>query len=39
MAPILYTEEGRKISEQLWEETLAELSFANAETILKTMKE
>lgn len=35
MAPIVYTNEGRKVSEQLWKETIAELSFANVEEILK----
>ncbi|TVY14648.1 Short chain dehydrogenase sol3 [Lachnellula arida] len=35
MAPIIYTDEGRKVSEQLWKETIAELSFANVEEILK----
>ncbi|KAM4066422.1 short chain dehydrogenase [Hirsutella rhossiliensis] len=39
MSPFLYTEEGKKISEQLWKETMAELSFARVEDILKTLKE
>ena len=39
MTPIIYTEEGQKISEKLWEETLAELSFANVGDILKTIQE
>ncbi|KAI0395502.1 hypothetical protein F5Y17DRAFT_192780 [Xylariaceae sp. FL0594] len=33
-APIIYTDEGREISERLWKETMAEFSFANAEEIL-----
>ncbi|PHH84790.1 hypothetical protein CDD83_1396 [Cordyceps sp. RAO-2017] len=39
MAPIIYTEEGKSISEKLWKETMAELSFAGAENILKTVNE
>lgn len=35
MAPIVYTAEGREISERLWKETMAELSFAGVENILK----
>ncbi|KAI1772109.1 NAD(P)-binding protein [Hypoxylon cercidicola] len=35
MAPILYTPEGERISEQLWKETMNELAFANVEGILK----
>jgi hypothetical protein len=31
MAPILYSEEGRRISEQLWKETMAEFAFAVVE--------
>ncbi|KAG8163115.1 hypothetical protein KVR01_007593 [Diaporthe batatas] len=38
MAPIVYTEEGRQISEQLWEDTLAELSFANVSGILEDLR-
>jgi len=34
MAPIIYTDEGREISERLWTETMAEFSFAHAEDIL-----
>ncbi|KAI8944148.1 hypothetical protein F4801DRAFT_572704 [Xylaria longipes] len=35
MAPIIYTEEGKKIKEQLWKETIAEFSMVNAEKILQ----
>lgn len=34
MAPIIYTEEGKRIKEQLWKETIAEFSMVNAEMIL-----
>lgn len=34
MAPIIYTEEGERISAQVWQETLEELSFANVEDIV-----
>ncbi|KAI1817269.1 NAD(P)-binding protein [Poronia punctata] len=34
MAPIISTEEGREISERLWEETMAEFSFVGAREIL-----
>ena len=34
MAPIIYTDEGRRISEQLWKETMAEFSFAKVEDII-----
>ncbi|RYP60255.1 hypothetical protein DL769_008189 [Monosporascus sp. CRB-8-3] len=34
MAPITYTEEGKKISERLWTETMAELSFAKVQDIV-----
>lgn len=37
LAPIIYTEQGKKISERLWRETMAELSFANIEGILKDL--
>jgi hypothetical protein len=39
LAPIIYTAEGEKISEQLWKETKEELAFANVEEILKTISE
>jgi hypothetical protein len=39
LAPIIYTAEGKKISEQLWKETIEELAFANVEEILKTISE
>lgn len=35
MAPIIYTKEGEKLSEQVWKETLEELSFAHVEDILR----
>ncbi|KGO64139.1 Short-chain dehydrogenase/reductase SDR [Penicillium italicum] len=39
LAPIIYTAEGKKISEQLWKETKEELAFANVEEIFKTISE
>ncbi|OTA98012.1 hypothetical protein M426DRAFT_326314 [Hypoxylon sp. CI-4A] len=39
MAPILYTPDGERISEQLWKETLDELSFADVEGILSSISE
>ena len=35
MAPMIYTKDGEKVSEQLWKETLEELSFAHVEDILR----
>ncbi|RFN44759.1 short-chain dehydrogenase/reductase sdr [Fusarium flagelliforme] len=35
MAPILYGEEGRKIGQRLWQETMEELAFANPEELLR----
>ncbi|EMD85894.1 hypothetical protein COCC4DRAFT_146667 [Bipolaris maydis ATCC 48331] len=35
MAPLVYSSEGQDIRDQLWKETMAELSFAQVETILK----
>jgi len=35
MAPILYKDEGEKIGEKLWQETMEELAFANPEELLK----
>ncbi|AEO70941.1 f3d6515c-665a-4909-ba2f-dfb0f1fbd9cb [Thermothielavioides terrestris] len=35
LAPVVYTEEGDKISAQLWQETMEELSFAHVEDILR----
>lgn len=29
MAPIVYTEEGQALKDQIWDETLAEFGFAN----------
>ncbi|RYP48692.1 hypothetical protein DL768_005472 [Monosporascus sp. mg162] len=37
MAPIIYTEEGKKISERLWSETMAELSFAKVQDIVNEL--
>ncbi|KAI1328426.1 NAD(P)-binding protein [Xylariaceae sp. FL0255] len=34
MPPVIYSEEGRETSEQLWKEMLSEFSFANVENIL-----
>ncbi|GAP85196.1 putative short-chain dehydrogenase reductase family protein [Rosellinia necatrix] len=39
MAPIIYTENGKKIREQLWKETMAEFSFVDAENILKDVSQ
>ncbi|KAJ5959585.1 Short-chain dehydrogenase/reductase SDR [Penicillium vulpinum] len=39
LAPIIYTAEGKKISEQLWKETMDELAFAHVEEIFKTLLE
>jgi hypothetical protein len=38
MAPILYTEEGRRISEQLWKETMGELAFAGVEETISRLR-
>ncbi|ROW11331.1 hypothetical protein VMCG_01221 [Cytospora schulzeri] len=38
-APILYTAEGKDISDRLWRETMDELSFAKPEDILQTVAE
>ncbi|ATY66917.1 short-chain dehydrogenase reductase family [Cordyceps militaris] len=35
MAPIIYTEEGKKVSAQLWKETMAEFAFANVEQVIE----
>ncbi|EFR01710.1 retinol dehydrogenase 12 [Nannizzia gypsea CBS 118893] len=37
MAPFVYTDEGKKVAELLWEETMAELSFANVSDILEDL--
>ncbi|KUI58319.1 WW domain-containing oxidoreductase [Cytospora mali] len=39
MAPIVYTPEGKEVSERLWKETMAELSFAKAEDIVNAVSE
>ncbi|KAI5917432.1 NAD(P)-binding protein [Camillea tinctor] len=38
MAPIVYTPEGERVGQQLWQETLAEFSFAEVEQILREME-
>lgn len=38
MPPIVYTDEGEKVSRQLWQETMDELSFANTATIVQETK-
>ncbi len=35
MAPILYTEEGKVISDRLWKETMQEFSFAEVEGVIE----
>jgi hypothetical protein len=35
MAPLVYSSEGEDIRSELWKETMAELSFAQVDTILK----
>ena len=35
MAPIIYTDDGKKVSQQLWKETMAELAFADVEKIVQ----
>lgn len=37
LAPIVYSPEGQKISERLWEETMTELAFAKPEKILENV--
>jgi hypothetical protein len=37
MAPIVYTTEGKKISERLWEETMGEFEFVGAEGIVRSV--
>jgi hypothetical protein len=37
MAPLVYSSEGQEIGDQLWRETVAELSFARVDTILKEL--
>ena len=34
MAPIIYSAEGKTISEQVWKETMEELAFAKPEEII-----
>lgn len=38
LATFYYTAEGKTAQEQIWEETLEELSFANVENIVTSMK-
>ena len=35
---MLYTADGRQLIERLWEETMAELDFANVRHVLKSME-
>lgn len=37
MAPLIYKPEGAKLGELLWQETMAELSFAGAENIVQDL--
>ena len=37
LAPIIYTDEGKRISEQLWKETMDELSFAKADEVVRNV--
>lgn len=39
MAPIVSTEQGEEVSDRLWKETMEELSFADVEGILRTLKD
>lgn len=39
MAPIIYTEEGGRISGQLWAETMAEFAFAHVENIINSIRD
>ncbi|KAK8065158.1 hypothetical protein PG997_011905 [Apiospora hydei] len=36
--PMMYTEEGRRLGERLWDETMRELSFAKVEEVLEDLK-
>ncbi|KAH9909558.1 hypothetical protein F4778DRAFT_711864 [Xylariomycetidae sp. FL2044] len=36
--PLLYTDEGQKVIQRVWEETLAELEFANVRKIIESLK-
>ncbi|KAF3015069.1 hypothetical protein E8E14_011197 [Neopestalotiopsis sp. 37M] len=36
--PIMYTENGQKIKERLWEETMEELNFAGASSIIQSLR-
>ncbi|VUC25192.1 unnamed protein product [Clonostachys rosea] len=38
LAPIVYTKEGRKLANDLWEETLDELSFASVRDIITALE-
>lgn len=37
MAPLVYSIEGKEVTEQLWMETMEELSFAQVDTIVKNI--
>jgi hypothetical protein len=36
--PCMYTDPGRRLTAQLWNETLKELRFAGVETVLQRLK-
>jgi hypothetical protein len=38
LATFYYTADGKKATEQVWEETMKELSFAHVEEIVASMK-
>ncbi|KAI1820126.1 NAD(P)-binding protein [Xylaria intraflava] len=38
MPPVIYSEKGKGVSEQLWKELMSEFSFANVENILKEVR-
>jgi hypothetical protein len=37
-APVIYSEEGKRVSERLWRETMEELKFADVEAILRDIR-
>lgn len=39
MSPLVYSEEGKKFSEQLWKETMDELAFAKPQAIFDSLVE
>ncbi|KAM5438283.1 hypothetical protein MferCBS31731_005144 [Microsporum ferrugineum] len=38
MAPMVYTRQGKEVAELLWQETIDELSFVNASSIIKDLR-